>query len=94
MRVVVPDVGRKKRPFAFGADATRRMNRDAFAPKAFGERGPDFDELGWLIVGKPDWVGSAVKGAFVRPKRRGFSVFDLVRARAAPFDGCASLVSR
>ena len=29
-----------KRPFAFGADATRRMKRDAFAPIALGESGP------------------------------------------------------
>ena len=30
-----------KRPFAFGADATRRMKRDAFAPNALGDSGPD-----------------------------------------------------
>lgn len=29
-----------KRPFAFGADATRRIKRDALAPIAFGESGP------------------------------------------------------
>ena len=36
--------------FAFGADATLRMNRVAFCPIAFGDKGPDrtaFDgELG------------------------------------------------
>ena len=32
-----------KRPFALGADATRRMNRDAFAPIALGESGPRLD---------------------------------------------------
>lgn len=32
--------------FAFGADATRRMKRDAFAPMAFGESGPDRDGVG------------------------------------------------
>lgn len=30
----------EKRPLALGADATRRMNRDALAPIALGESGP------------------------------------------------------
>lgn len=30
----------ENRPLAFGADATRRINRDAPAPMAFGESGP------------------------------------------------------
>ncbi len=31
---------RANKPFALGADATRRMKRDAFAPNAFGDNGP------------------------------------------------------
>ena len=40
--VVVPLAEREpseNRPFALGADATRRMNRVAFAPSTFGDRG-------------------------------------------------------
>lgn len=36
----------EKRPLALGADATRRMKRDALALIALGDRGPDLDEGG------------------------------------------------
>ena len=41
--VVVPDIDREpneKRPLALGADATRRMKREAVAPTDLGLRGP------------------------------------------------------
>ena len=47
--VVVPDAEREprlKRFLALGADATRRMKREAFWPIALGESGPDRDVLG------------------------------------------------
>ena len=40
-----------KRPFAFGADATRRMKRDAFAPIALGESGPPWRPVREGVVG-------------------------------------------
>ena len=50
--VVVPDVDREprvKRPFAFGADATRRIKRDALAPMTFGDSGPERDADGGVV---------------------------------------------
>ena len=50
--VVVPVVDREpneKRPFAFGAEATRRMNRVALAPKTFGDKGPERDAEGGVV---------------------------------------------
>lgn len=47
--VVVPDAEREpseKRFFALGAEATRRIKREAFWPMDLGERGPDRDVLG------------------------------------------------
>ena len=55
----------EKRPFAFGADATRRMNRDAVALTDFGLRGPfvrDRDGVGGF-GGKEDCEGFSVSGA-------------------------------
>lgn len=63
--VVVPDAERdpnEKRPFAFGAEATRRMNRDALAPKALGESGPDLDVDGGVVGMKDIWEAFAVWG--------------------------------
>lgn len=51
----------KKRPFALGAEATRRMNRDAEAPMLFGERGlPPLDEDGGEGIPKETCEGCAV----------------------------------
>lgn len=63
--VVVPDVAREpseKRPLAFGADATRRINRVAFAPKAFGDSGPERDADGGVGGIKDICDASAVRG--------------------------------
>ena len=56
-----------KRPLAFGAEATRRMKRDAFAPIAFGESGPPRED-GVVGVGgiNESWDEFAVCGA-LRP---------------------------
>jgi hypothetical protein len=54
----------EKRPFAFGAEATRRMNRDAVALTDFGLRGPfvrDREGVGGF-GGNEDCEGSAVSG--------------------------------
>jgi hypothetical protein len=49
-------------PFAFGADATRRINRVAEAPTDLGESGPLFDRdlEGVFGLVKEDWEGCAV----------------------------------
>lgn len=54
----------EKRPFAFGAEATRRMNRDADALTDFGLRGPfvrDRDGVGGFGE-NGDCEGSTVSG--------------------------------
>lgn len=55
---------RLNRPFALGADATRRMKREAEAPMDLGESGPPAprDLEGVVGVWKEPWDGSAVSG--------------------------------
>lgn len=63
--VVVPGAAREpseNRPLAFGAEATRRMNRVAFAPIAFGDNGPERDAEGGVVGRKDIWDASAVSG--------------------------------
>lgn len=63
--VVVPDVDREPRvksPFAFGADATRRMKRDALAPSTRGDSGPERDADGGVVGTKDICEGLAVCG--------------------------------
>lgn len=52
----------EKRPLAFGADATRRMKRDADAPIDFGESGPLLPVCRDMECGvaKEAWDGLAV----------------------------------
>lgn len=53
--VVVPDADREpseKRPFAFGADATRRIKREAFWPMILGESGPGREDGGGVVGAK------------------------------------------
>ena len=59
---LVDDVDRipiENRPFAFGAEATRRKKREADAVTDFGLKGAFvFERIGWPLE-KEDWVGSA-----------------------------------
>lgn len=57
----------EKRPFAFGADATRRMNRDAVALTDFGLRGPFVRDRGGVggVGENEDCEGSAVSGTIL-----------------------------
>ena len=80
-----------KRPFALGADATRRMNRDAFAPIALGESGPERD--GVVGVGgmkeSCEELAVAVWGA-LRPSMRCLSERFLDRCFSELADGSTS----
>ena len=78
------------RPFAFGADATRRMKRDALAPIALGESGPTERE-GVVGVGGMNecWDELAVCGA-LRPSIRCLSDRFLERAFSELADGSSS----
>lgn len=80
--VVVPVVLREpseKRPLAFGADATRRINRDALAPIALGDRGPERDADGGVVGRKDIWDASAVIGPRDLPDIFCLSVFNFTR---------------
>jgi len=80
---VVPNADREPRensPFAFGADATLRMKRVAFAPIALGDNGPDRDD-GVLVGAKVSCDASAVCGPLPRPRNRCLSDFDFERER-------------
>lgn len=72
------------RPFAFGADATRRMKRDALAPNALGESGPPLREGVVGVGGMNESVDecAAVCGP-LRPSMRCFSARFLERALSA-----------
>lgn len=56
----------ENRPFAFGADATRRRKREADAETDLGLNGPFVRDLEGVVgVGNEGWDGSAVKGLFL-----------------------------
>ena len=80
-----------KSPFAFGADATRRMKRDALAPIALGESGPERD--GVVGVGgmkeSCEELAVAVWGA-LRPSMRCLSERFLDRCFSELADGSTS----
>jgi hypothetical protein len=83
--LVVAEVERLNRPFAFGADATRRMKREADAPTDFGVNGPVREEEAPDGVGtaKEVWEGPAVRDLEL-PGVRESAVLcfsDLVRGR-------------
>ena len=80
----------EKRPFAFGAEATRRMNRDAVALTDFGLRGPFVRDRDGVdgVGGNEDCEGSAVSGMpLAEGGRRGWlgrARSDLVCCRDRP----------
>lgn len=82
--LVVADAEREvrlNRPLAFGADATRRMKREAVAPTDFGVNGPGREEE--AATGKEVCEGPAVRD-FELPGTRESAVLcfsDLVRGR-------------
>lgn len=78
--LVVVEVEREpswNRPFALGAEATRRIKRDALAPIAFGDSGPDREGVGGELCANDSWDAFAVSGGalWARPSPRCFSAF-------------------
>ena len=63
----------EKRPFAFGAEATRRMKRVALAPNVRGDSGPEREEGGGVVGVKDICVAFALCGFRVLPCGRNFS---------------------
>jgi hypothetical protein len=92
--VVVPWAEREpseKRPFALGAEATRRMNRVAFAPSALGDSGPgreDGAETGGM---NDSWDAFAVCGTRGLPVERDLSA--LIVPRNFPSSSPSFMVS-
>ena len=88
--VVVP-VDREpseKRPFAFGAEATRRIKRVAFAPNVRGDSGPEREVAGGVVGVKPICVAFALCGVLDLPCGRNFSTFGFGRV----FSSASSMV--
>lgn len=66
---------RWKRPFAFGADATRRINRVAFAPMALGDSGPVRECGGGVGDANDICDACAVSGGARDLRLSGFALF-------------------
>lgn len=78
-------------PFALGADATRRMKRDAFAPRTLGDNGPEREGVVGVGGMKESWdeLAVAVWGG-LRPSMRCLSERFLERCFSVLTDGSAS----